>query len=134
LDLNVINFLQFLTKNCHKQDLKVSYENKEIASIHTITFLGTSVDRSLSWKNHTDQLINKLNNKSCYAIKSIKPLLFLQAIRMVYFSYVHSRQTYGIIFRANSSYAKSLFKIQKRIIRIMTTLEAEIFIVICLNY
>jgi hypothetical protein len=39
---------------------------------------------------------------------------------MVYFSYVHSFLTYGIIFWGNLSYAKSVFKIQRRIIRIMT--------------
>jgi hypothetical protein len=33
---------------------------------------------------------------------------------------MHSLLTYGIIFWGNSSYAKSVFKVQKRIIRIMT--------------
>jgi hypothetical protein len=46
--------------------------------------------------------------------------LSLEAIKMVYFSYVPSLLIYGIIFWGNSSYAKSVFKIQKRIIRIMT--------------
>jgi hypothetical protein len=39
---------------------------------------------------------------------------------MVYFSYVHSLLTYGIIFWGNSTHSKVIFKIQKSIIRIMT--------------
>jgi hypothetical protein len=39
---------------------------------------------------------------------------------MVYFSTVHSIISYGIIFWGISSYSKIIFKIQKRIIRIIT--------------
>jgi hypothetical protein len=74
---------------------------------------------SSSWKYHTDQLIDQLN-KSCYVISSIKPFLSLKTIKMVYLSYVHSLLTYGIIFRGNSTHVKSVFKIQRQIIRIMT--------------
>jgi len=37
-----------------------------------------------------------------------------------YFSYVHSVMSYGIIFWGNSHPSNSIFKIQKRIIRIIT--------------
>jgi hypothetical protein len=117
LNFDNTNFVQSLTKNCHELDLQVSYEDKQIASIHNIKFWGINMDRSLFWKNHTDQLINKLNKS--YVIRSIKPFLSLKAIKMVYFSYVHSLLIYGIIFWWNSFYAKSVFKIQTRIIRIV---------------
>ena len=39
---------------------------------------------------------------------------------MVYFSCFHSIISYGIIFWGNSHYSINIFKIQKRIIRIMT--------------
>ena len=38
---------------------------------------------------------------------------------MAYFYYVHIILLYGIIFWGNSSYSKSIFKIQKRIIRVI---------------
>jgi hypothetical protein len=38
---------------------------------------------------------------------------------MVYFSYFHSIMTYGLAFWGNSHYSNSVFKLQKRIIRIM---------------
>jgi hypothetical protein len=44
----------------------------------------------------------------------------LDLMRMIYFSYVHSVVSYGIIFWGNSHHSDSIFKIQKRIIRIIT--------------
>ena len=58
--------------------------------------------------------------QSCYAIRSIKPLMSTDTLRMICFSYVHSIMLYGIIFWGNSHLINSVFKIQKTIIRIIT--------------
>jgi hypothetical protein len=100
LNFEKTKFLKFLTKNSHQIDIQVSYENNKIDNTHNIKFLGLKVDTSLSWKNHIDQLACKLN-KSCYLIRSIKPFLSLEIIKMVYFLYVHSLLTHGIIFWGN---------------------------------
>jgi hypothetical protein len=42
---------------------------------------------------------------------------------MIYFAYIYSIMTYGIIFRGNSSYTIKLFRIQKNVIRIMMGLK-----------
>jgi hypothetical protein len=60
-------------------------------------------------------------NKACYAIKTIKLHTSLNTIRMIYHSYVHSVLSYGIIFGGNAPYNESIFKIQKRIIRVITS-------------
>ena len=41
-------------------------------------------------------------------------------MKMIYYSYVHSVISYGIIFWGNSHLSDSIFKIQKRIIRVIT--------------
>jgi len=41
-------------------------------------------------------------------------------LRTIYFSYVHSVISYGIIFWGNSHFSTNIFKIQKRIIRTLT--------------
>jgi hypothetical protein len=41
-------------------------------------------------------------------------------LRTVYFSYFHSVMSYGIVFWGNSHLSNNIFKIQKRIIRIIT--------------
>jgi len=61
-------------------------------------------------------------NKACYAIRLLKPFLTMNTLRMIYFSYAHSVLSYGIIFWGNlhAHHTNSIFKIQKRIIRIIT--------------
>jgi hypothetical protein len=70
------------------------------------------------WKYYVNELTSRLN-KACFAIGSIRLLMSLDVLRSSYFSYVHSVISYGIIFCRNSSYSKDIFKIQKRIIRVI---------------
>jgi hypothetical protein len=44
---------------------------------------------------------------------------------MVYFAYVHSVMSYGIIFWGNQPQSERVFKIQKRVIRIITNSRAR---------
>jgi hypothetical protein len=42
-----------------------------------------------------------------------------EVLRVMYFSYVHPILSYSIMFWGNSSYSRSIFKIQKGIIRVL---------------
>jgi hypothetical protein len=77
-----------------------------------------TMDSSLSWKNHIDGLMVKLN-KACYAIRSLSPFVSYESLKMNHYSYFHSVMSYGIIW-GNSSYSNCIFKLQKRNIRIIT--------------
>jgi hypothetical protein len=65
--------------------------------IHSTKFLGLTIDTSLSWKYHIEELKSKLN-KACYAVRSFEPFISLEVLKVSYFSYVHSVLSYGIIF------------------------------------
>jgi len=54
------------------------------------------IDDNLSWHCHIDQMIPKLN-KASYVIRVLKPLLSLEALKMVYFLTVHSIISYDNI-------------------------------------
>jgi hypothetical protein len=56
-------------------------------------------------------------SSACFAIRSLKPLLTLDDLKIVYFAYVHSIITYGIAFCGNATNSKNVFIVQKRIIR-----------------
>jgi hypothetical protein len=84
-----------------------------------------SYDNNLSWHCHIDHIIPKLN-KASYVIRSLKPLLSFESLKMVYFSTVHSILSYGIIFWGISAYSKIIFKIKKRIIRIIMNSDNRI--------
>jgi hypothetical protein len=53
-------------------------------------------------------------------MRAIKPFMSLDVMKMVYHAYVHSILNYGIIFWGNASLSVNIFKIQKRIIRVIS--------------
>jgi len=111
-------FFQFLTKTDYEINLQVSFGKRKIFTAQNLKFLGLTTDTTLIWKHYIGELTSRLN-KACYAIRSIKPFMSLDVLRSTYFSYVHSIIFYGIIFWRNSSHSGEIFKIQKRIIRII---------------
>jgi hypothetical protein len=60
-------------------------------------------------------------NKACYAIRAIKLLVSLNSMRMIYISYVHLILSYGIILGGKPPCNESIFKIQRRIVRAITS-------------
>jgi hypothetical protein len=80
--------------------------------VNSTRFLELIIDSSLSRKDHITELTSKLN-KACYTIRAIKPFMSLDAMKMIYYSYVHSVILYGIIFWGSSHLSGSIFKIQK---------------------
>jgi len=70
------------------------------------------VDETLTWKKHIDQFISKLNF-ACYTIRAVNLTLSRKALRMLYFSYVHSIISYGTIFWHNTPNGIKIFRIKK---------------------
>ena len=50
----------------------------------------------------------------------------MDIVRIIYFSYVHSVMSYGIILGGNSHDSNSIFKIPKRMIRIITNTGSRV--------
>ena len=112
-------FLQFHTKANKENNAQILHSNKITATAKSIKFLGLTLDTTLNWKHHIIELTLRLN-KACYAIRTIRPFMSLTALKITYFSYAHSIMSYGLIFWGNSTESDDIFKIQKRIIRIIT--------------
>jgi len=111
--------MQFFTKKQNERKIQIIAPNSINNNINSTKFLGLIIDNSLSWEDHIAALTSKLN-KAYYAIRSIKPSLSVDTLRMICFSYVQSVMSYGIIFWGNSCSSNNIFKIQKRIIRIIS--------------
>jgi hypothetical protein len=125
LNFDKTYYVQFMIKNIHEINIHISYGNKLITNTQSTNFLGLIIDSTLSWKNHIDKLMPKLSSP-CYAIRAVKSLMTQESLRIIYFSYFHSVMTYGINFWGNSSYCSNIFKIQKRIIRIITNSQSRV--------
>jgi hypothetical protein len=90
-----------------------------ITTSNDIKFLGLTITSSLNWENHVNGVLTKLST-ACYMLRNVKPLLSLKVLLIIYNSYFHSILSYGLMFWGNSSHAEKVFKLQKRVIRIMT--------------
>jgi len=98
--------------------LNIDYDNKSISEITCTRFLGLTVNCTLTWTNHIDVLTKKLSS-TCFLIQNIKSYLSLSAFKMIYHSLFHSVMSYGIIFWGNSPHSLVIFKMQKRVIRVL---------------
>ena len=99
-------------------NISISCKENSISNTCGIKFLGLSLDSTLSWKIHIEQLSSRLNS-ACYVIRSLKSFISVKNLRIIYFSYVHSIIMYAIIFWGISPYSHGIFKLQKTVIRII---------------
>ena len=95
-----------------------SYLTKYFTVQSTCTFLGLQIDHSLVWKNHVEFLVTKLS-KAYFAILTLSGIVDYSVLKQVYYAYVYSHITYGIIFWGNSSLSIKVFRKQKEIVRVM---------------
>jgi len=66
-----------------------------------------------------DKIVAKLSS-ACFAMRSVKPFVSQQTQKVIYYSHFHSIISYSLIFWCNSAPSSRVFRLQKRIIRIMT--------------
>ena len=77
-------------------DKQIPYKDKHIAQNSSTKFLGLIINVTLSLKNHIDYLKAK-KFSARFAIRTVKSLLSMDALKMLYFSDIHSVMTYDVI-------------------------------------
>jgi hypothetical protein len=75
--------------------------------------------KTLHWKAHIDHLLPQLC-MACYSNRTIKHFMCQENLKSIYHSYFHSLMKYGIIFWGNYTHSIHAFRLQKRVIRIIT--------------
>jgi hypothetical protein len=70
-------------------------------------------------ENTYEQIIPKLS-AAYYAMRSIKPFMSQETLKMVYYAYFYSIVNYGLIFWGKSSHIVTIVKIQNNIIETIT--------------
>jgi len=117
LNFDKTYFIQFTNKSECTSDIQIKYEDKQINIANETKFLGLFINNNLSWKTHIECIKSKLSS-ACYAM-SVKPYVTINNLKMIYYSYFHSVVTYGLLFWRNTSNSIKIFRLQKKIIRIM---------------
>ena len=87
--------------------------------VNSTKFLGIHIDSHMNWKNHIEQISHKLS-VACFTKRNLTHTLNIDILRMVHFAYFQPVFQYGIILGGNSAHAQQIFKLQKRVIRIMS--------------
>ena len=119
LNFTKTHYLEFRPSKHHMPNLQIQHNHKYISNVTQTKFLGLMLDDTLTWSHHTDLVIKKMSSIS-YALRQVKHTLPLETLRVIYFAHVHSIISYGVIFWGNSPSAIKVFKLQKKIIRIIT--------------
>jgi len=111
-------FINFINKNIGNSDIQIKIKKKNITTANEIKFLGLIIDNKLSWKGHIDYITLKLNS-ACYSMGAVKPFVSQDTLKIIYYSYFHSIMAYGLPFWGSSTESIKVFKLQKRVIRVM---------------
>jgi len=69
-------------------------------------FLGLTIDDTVSWIQHTDQVVSKMC-AACCDIWNIKSLVSQDTL-IICFTHIHSILSYDIILGCNSSYSNKV--------------------------
>jgi hypothetical protein len=112
------HFMHFTTKNNSSRNFDIMYKEKKLTADDSVKFLGLTLDNSLTWKKHIEAIVPKLS-AATFAMTVVQPFLSLDSLKLIYYLYLHSILTYGIIFWGNTPLSNAIFKMQKRILRIV---------------
>jgi hypothetical protein len=90
-----------------------------------IKFLGIHINDSMNWRCHVESIIPKLSS-ACYTsiMRSIKPYMPIntRTMKTVYYSCFNTIMSYGLFLWGNLPHSLKIFRMQKKIIRIVTVI------------
>jgi hypothetical protein len=81
--------IQFCSKNQNCLDITIAHRNGFIPKINETKFLGLHINNTLSWTTHIENILPKLSS-ACYAMRSVKPYVSQQMLKVIYYFYFHS--------------------------------------------
>jgi hypothetical protein len=81
--------------------MQIKYEDKQISIVNETKFLRLFINNNLSWKTHIKSIGSKLSS-ACYTVRSVKPDVTINTLKMIYFSYFHSVMIYDLLFWGTS--------------------------------
>lgn len=107
-----------LKLNVSKTQNIIFSSNKSHSKSNVVKLLGITLDPGLNWMAHIDCLCSKLSSQ-IFVMRQLRPSLDNNTMRIVYFSLIHSRLSYGITLWGNSSTVNRVFLLQKAAVRLV---------------
>jgi hypothetical protein len=121
LNVNKSQFIVFSKGRHNAQIAPVTIDNKTVRRATHIKFLGVLIDEKLTWSDHVSFIRGKIS-RSIGMLNVARPLLDKSILVKLYYSFLFPLFTYclDVWGRCSSNLLHSLFKIQKRAIRLIT--------------
>lgn len=117
LNVNKTVCIHFTQQQLH-DPIQILLNNNIIKEVQNTKFLGVWIDSNFTWECHIQHLTEKLS-RLCYAFRVLTKVTPMAVLKSVYFAYIHSILSYGIIIWGTSPKAVQILKLQKRIIKII---------------
>jgi hypothetical protein len=117
-NLDKTGCMKFSTKQDYFNKLNIVFRNKNLQELNEVKFWGVTIDNLITWKKHIELITGRLN-KACYIIRRSKQFLNIDTLKMIYFAFFHFIISYCLIFWGNTYHSVSIFRPQKRAIRII---------------
>jgi len=99
------------------QDIDIKYKNET-------KFLGLHLTEDVKWDVHIKHVCNILK-KNYYVIHSLKNVTSINTLRNTYFANFHSHLRYGILFWGSDSQSTKVFKLQKKVVRLICNVKRK---------
>ena len=112
----VFHFPQYPTQNL--PPLTLSIDNQPIQQTDTFNFLGVTIDETVSWRPHINNIGNKIS-KAVGIMKKLRSFLPQSILLSLYNSLVLPHIYYGILVWGFN--VPRLFKLQKKAVRVLSS-------------
>jgi hypothetical protein len=89
--------MKFKTTNSLHSTLNIGNKERYIEDVVNKKILGLQIDNHINWKNHTEQMIQKLSG-TYYATRLPDHISNSQTLKSIYYAYFHSIIKYRIFF------------------------------------
>jgi len=119
INIKKTHYTQFKTKNKPSKDINIVCKEQPLSTLSNIKFRGIYINNLINWNCHIEYNVPRLSS-ACYIMRSIKPYMSSNTLKIIYYSYFNSIISHSLLFWGNSPYSLKIFRLQKKIIRIMT--------------
>lgn len=114
--------MHFFTRTDIPEDSSILVKDTDVSFSSSTKFLGTYLDKNMSWNTNINQICKKLNS-SYYALLQLKNIFTTSQLMNVYYAIVYSHISYNVILWGGAANASRVFIAQKRIIRLIFNLD-----------
>ena len=112
-------------RGCIPEPILCTVFNKQIQNVDSVRILGVIVQADLHWEKHVEKMKSSINSAN-FALLSLRNIISIKNLLAVYYAYVFSILSFGIMFwGCDEKCIYSMFIIQKRTLRILNNFSPE---------